>query len=120
MRSTARWAMSAIALTVCVPLALANGKKSVATCTTFDQQDKGDDKLGFTIHNACSIPIDCAISWRVVCAPESKSRRAVHPGRVSFTITDTTSQSAEATAAVCGNDAFTIDSVSWTCEPSKN
>jgi hypothetical protein len=119
MRFSARWAMFAIALTVCVPLALAQGRKSVATCTTFDQQDK-DDKLGFTIHNACSIPIDCAITWRVVCAPESKTRRAVHPGRVSFTVTDATSQSAEASASACGNDAFTIDSVSWSCEPSKN
>lgn len=121
MGSTARWALSALALTVCVPLALANngGTKSVATCTTFDQVDKGDEKLGFTIHNSCSMPVDCSISWRVVCAPATK-RKAVHPGRTAFKVVNATSQSAEASASICGDDSFTIDNVVWTCEPSKD
>ena len=72
-----RWAACAVALSICVPVALADrGTKSISTCTSFAQEDKGDDKVEFKIHNTCTIPVDCTISWRVVCAPESKKRRA--------------------------------------------
>jgi hypothetical protein len=121
MGSTARWAISALALTICVPIAFAGGgTKSVSTCTAFDQADKGDDKVEFTIRNTCSVPIDCAISWRLVCAPDSKSRRAVHAGRAALKIGDTTSQSAEASAAACGADSWALDNVVWTCQPNKD
>ena len=48
--------------------------KSLADCTSFDQTDKDDDTVELTIHNSCTIPVDCSISWRVVCAPDSKKR----------------------------------------------
>ena len=76
--------------------------------------------MAFTIHNTCSIPIDCSVSWRVVCAPESKKRWAAHPETAKFAITDGGSESAEASAASCGDDGWTIDSVHWSCEPNKD
>ena len=122
MRSTfwARWATCALAITVAMPLAFAGGKKSVATCTSFDQIDKADDKVELTIHNTCSMPIDCAVAWRVVCAPDAKSRRAVHPRSRTLTISSNTTSATEASAAICGDDSWLIDSVRWSCEPNKD
>jgi hypothetical protein len=117
----ARWATCALAISICVPAALADsGKKSIANCTSFDQADKGDDKVEFTIKNTCTIPVDCAITWRVVCAPDSKKRRSVHPGASKFALNEQGSQSANASAAVCGDDAFAIDQISWSCQPNKD
>lgn len=119
--SWTRWATCALALSICVPVALADrGGKSVSSCTTFAQEDKGDDKVQFTIGNTCTVPLDCSISWRVVCAPESKKRRASHAGAAKLALTNGTNQSAEASATVCGDDGWSIDSISWSCQPNKD
>jgi hypothetical protein len=119
-----RWATCALAISIVVPgvvPALADrARRTLASCTSFDQADKGDDRVAFTIRNACSIPLDCAVSWRVVCAPDAKKRRAAHPGSVKLAIAEGTSRSAEASAAICGDDAWAIDSVEWTCLPNKD
>jgi hypothetical protein len=121
MRATcrARWATCALALSICVPAFADHGRKSLSTCTTFDQIDKGDARLELTIRSTCSIPIDCAVSWRVVCAPDSKKRRAAHPGAAKFALVAGSSRSAEASATVCGDEAWVIDSVQWSCQPNK-
>lgn len=119
--SWARWATCALAMMIIVPAATADrGKKSLATCTSFDQADKDDDKVEFTIHNTCSVPVDCSISWRVVCAPDSKKRRATHAGAASFALTDISAKSAVASATMCGDDGWSIDSIVWACEPNKD
>jgi hypothetical protein len=121
MRATswARWATCALAIAICVP-AFADRPRSLSRCTSFDQSDQGDDKVAFTIRNACSIPVACSVSWRVVCAPDSRKRRASHPNTARFAITEGGSQSAEASAAVCGDDGWVIDSVQWACQPDKS
>ena len=116
----ARWAACALAITVAMPIALAGGKKSVASCTSFDQVDKDEDKVELTIHNACTMPIDCSLKWRVVCAPDAKSRRAAHPKSTKLTISSNSTSAAEASAAICGDDSWTIDNVQWSCEPNKD
>jgi hypothetical protein len=113
----ARWATCALAISICVP-ALAKSK-SLADCTAFAQADKGDDQVEFTIHNTCSIPVDCAISWRVVCAPKGK-RRAVHPGAAKLALVEGGFQSALASAAVCGDEDWAIDAIAWNCQPTKD
>lgn len=120
--SRARWATCALAMMILVPAATADrgAKKSLATCTSFDQTDKDEETVALTIHNACTIPVDCAMSWRVVCAPDSKKRRATHHGGAKFSLASAGAQSAEASAAVCGDDAWMIDSVTWSCEPNKD
>jgi hypothetical protein len=116
-----RWATCALAISICVPVALADrGRKSVGECTSFGQEDKGDDKVQFTIHNSCTVPVDCAITWRVICAPESKKRRAAHAGAAKFALTNNSAQTAEASAAVCGDAGWSIDSISWSCQPNKD
>lgn len=121
--SWTRWAACALAISICVPVALADrggDKKSIATCTSFGQADKGDDKVEFTIHNTCTVPVDCSITWRLVCAPDSKKRRAVHAGAARLALTNGTVQTAEASAAICGDDGWSIDSINWTCQPNKD
>src|SRR5438309_11750476 len=100
MRATtwARWATCALATSICVP-ALADRKRSLSDCTAFDQADKGDDGIALTIHNKCTIPVDCAVSWRVVCAPKSK-RRSIHRTTTKLAITEGDAQTTSATAAV--------------------
>lgn len=130
--SWTRWATCALAISICAPVALADGKKtaggggspkpprSVAACTAFDQADKGEDAVEFTVRSSCSIPLDCSISWRVVCAPQSKKRRAVHVGSARLALHDVNSRSAEGSAAMCGDDAWAIDSVRWSCKPNQD
>ncbi|HEY5949503.1 MAG TPA: hypothetical protein VIV40_28610 [Kofleriaceae bacterium] len=101
-------------------LAGTHAKKSLADCTSFTQTEKGDDAFVMSVHNSCKAQVDCSISWKVVCAPESQKRRAVHPSSSKFTLVEGTEQTAEASAAVCGDEAWTIESVTWGCEPSKD
>jgi hypothetical protein len=116
----ARWASCALVLPICLPVAVADHKKSIADCASVDQQNKGEDTVAFTIANACTVPLDCKLEWQVVCAPYSKSRRAVHPGTHKVTLVAGASQSTEASAAICGDDAWSIDAVEWSCEPNKD
>ena len=126
--SSVRWAGCARALAVAISIVPASAvpasadppRRSIAACARFDQVDRGDERVAFTIHNGCSIPVDCAVSWRVVCAPDAKKRRASHPGSARLAIPEGASLSAEASAATCGDDAWVIDSVVWSCQPNKD
>lgn len=122
MRSTrwARWATCAIAIAIAVPALAETTRKSVSDCTSFQQSEKGEDKLQLSVHNSCKMPLSCSIKWRVVCAPDAKKRRAVHDNASNFTLVEGGEQTAEASAAVCGDDAFTIDRIEWGCEPNKD
>jgi hypothetical protein len=124
MRTTtwARWATCALAMMILVPAATADraDKKSLASCTSFDQTDKDEETVEMSIHNSCSIPVDCTMSWRVVCAPSSKKRRASHPGSAKLALTSAGTGSAQATAAVCGDDSWAIEAINWSCEPNKD
>ena len=118
-----RWATCALAISLAIPVVPASAERrhrSLADCTSFTQADQSEDKVSFTIHNACTIPVECSVAWRVVCAPDSKKRRAWHPSSAKLAIAYGGSQSAEASAAICGDDAWAIDSVHWTCVPNKD
>jgi hypothetical protein len=120
MRSSkkVRWVICALAVTICVPAAVAVAKgKSLSECTSFDQEDKGEDAVKFTVKNSCTVPINCSLSWRVVCAPESKKRRSVHPASFKITLTPGANDSKEASATQCGDAGWTIDSIKWGCQP---
>jgi hypothetical protein len=66
------------------------------------------------------MPVDCTITWRVTCAPESKKRRATHAHREHFSLATGTERSTQASAAECGDDAFSLDQLEWSCEPNKD
>lgn len=109
-----------LALSVFVPAALADRTKSIADCTYFDQKDKTDDTVEMSIKNMCTVPVDCTMSWRVVCAPDSKKRRSVHPGSAKVSLESGATTAKEASAATCGDDGWSIDSIKWSCEPNKD
>src|SRR6185437_7455227 len=115
----ARWATCALVLVTCLP-AIADRHKSLADCTTVDQANKDDDAVVFTVNNACTIPLDCKLEWHVVCAPEAKSRRTDHPTVNTFALAQGKAQTFEASAAICGDDAWAIHNIQWDCEPSKD
>ena len=111
----------AIPMLASIPAIADRNGRSVADCTNFNQADKGDSLVEFTIHNSFTIPVDCAISWRVVCAPDAPKRRASHAGNASLKLaSDNASQSAEASAAVCGDDSWAIQSIQWSCQPNRD
>lgn len=101
-------------------IATADHHKSLSDCTAFDQQDKGDAGIEMTVHNACSIPVDCDVSWKVVCNPDSKKRREIHPSAAKLTLTEGTSQATDASAAVCGDGAWEINDIEWSCQANKD
>ena len=91
---------------------------TISDCTSFDQKDKTDDTVEMTITNLCTMPVDCSRSWRVVCAPDSKKRRAVHPASTKISLESGAKTSKEASAASCGDDGWVIDSIKWSCQPN--
>ena len=122
MRATnVRWAICALAIGIALPATAGiHAKKSLADCTSFSQKEKGDDGFEMSVHNSCKAQLDCSISWKVVCSPESQKRRAVHANSSKFTLLEGGEKSAEASAAVCGDESWTIEQVNWGCEPSKD
>ncbi|MDB4960774.1 MAG: hypothetical protein JWP01_773 [Myxococcales bacterium] len=123
MRATtwARWATCALAISIAIPAATADrARRSLAECTAFDQIDKDEDTVQFTIHNTCTVPVDCSISWRLVCAPDSKKRKTSHAGSAKLALTDAGAGSAEVSAEVCGDDAWELRSIEWSCQPNKD
>ncbi len=124
MRSTkwARWATCALALSICLPAVADHArtsKKSLSDCTMFDQNDKGDDAVEMSIHNSCSMPVDCTLQWKVVCAPKSQKRRAVHASSTVLSIGTGATQSTAASAAACGDDSWSIEGIEWSCKPNE-
>lgn len=95
------------------------GKRSLARCTSFDQREKDETSLELTIKNSCTIPIDCSVSWQLVCAPESKKRRKVTAESTAFTLSTDATQVTALSAAACGDDAWLIRGVTWRCDASK-
>jgi hypothetical protein len=115
-----RWAICALAISIAIPAGADSSRKSVADCAAFSQAEKDEATLELSIHNSCTMPVDCTITWRVVCAPESRTRKAAHAHRDRFTLTTGTGKSTQASALECGDDAFTLDQVQWSCEPNKD
>lgn len=113
----ARWVSCALAITVCLP-AVATARKSLSDCTTFEQTDKGEDAVELKVANSCSIPVDCTVQWKVICAPDSKKRRAVHADTAKISIKENGAATKDVSAAVCGDDAFSIEGITWTCAPN--
>lgn len=119
--SWVRWVLVCL-VSVVIPAAAVSEtrSKSIADCTLFDQQDKDESTVQFKITNSCTIPVDCSVSWRVVCAPTSKKRRAVHNGARKWQLEAASNQSTEASAAVCGDDGWSIEGVTWSCQPNQD
>ena len=120
----ARWATCALAAMIVVPAVTSSSsaasKKSLDDCTSFEQVETSEEAMDLTIKSTCSIPIDCTVSWRVVCAPDSKKRRSAHRSNAKMTFPTVDTKSAQASAAVCGDDPWVLDSIAWACEPNKD
>lgn len=94
-------------------------RRSLASCTQAEQRDKDALSIALTVRSTCSMPIDCKVTWSLVCAPQARKRRKVTPNEASFTVQSSSSQETELSAAACGDDSWLIKDVSWRCEPSK-
>ena len=118
-RSWTRWASCALALTLSIP-AFADApraRKGVTECTSYEQADSGEDKVELTLHNSCTVPLSCSLSWRVVCAPNSAKRRSTHAGATKLALVEGQTASTLASASECGDDGWSIDNIQWSCKP---
>lgn len=93
--------------------------RSISECASFSQRDSADDAVDFSVANGCTMPIECTITWTVVCAPDTKRVSRKQAG-AAFTLAPTESRTATASAAACGDDGWAIDDVSWQCGPAKD
>ena len=94
-------------------------KGSISACTAFTQRDASDDSVEFTVASSCTMPIECTITWAVICAPDTKRAKRKQAG-AAFTLETSESRVTTASAAACGDDGWAIDDVSWQCAPSKD
>jgi hypothetical protein len=121
-RFTGAAALCALAITTFSSTSLATAddvrKRSLVRCTSFDQRET-ESALELTIRNRCTMPIDCTVSWQLVCAPESKKRRKITPSQTAFTLSSDAVQSTAASAESCGDDSWVIKNVLWRCQASK-
>lgn len=127
MRTTSRvrWACFALALTILVPaqLAVADGKtkRSISECTSFDQKDRdAEDGVDLSVQNNCTVAVSCHISWDLTCAPDSKKRRSRKSESHAFALDSDNGLTLTASASRCGDDSWSIDDISWSCEPKKD
>jgi hypothetical protein len=126
----ARWAGSALALLSLLVSTTAGADKdavrkkparqSIADCATFVQKDSGETTVDFTVDNACSIPVECTVTWSLTCAPDVPKRRSKKFEGASFTLASTETKTTTASADRCGSDGWAIADVSWSCAPSKD
>jgi hypothetical protein len=118
-----RSALALVALVSSASPALADGKHakgSIAACATFDQKDASETSVDFTINNACTVAVTCKVTWSLTCAPDSHKRRTRTTENASFALDQNDAKTTTASAAKCGDDSWSIDDVSWSCEPVRD
>lgn len=121
--SLGRRALVCLALAMMISPAAAQSKKKkvkkktpVSVCAHFDQVDKEDDGVDLVVANRCDIKLACSVSWTLTCAPETaKVSRSQHAA--AFELEVGSDQSTVASPAVCGNDGWVLDDVTWSCRP---
>jgi hypothetical protein len=91
--------------------------KSIANCALFTQTDRSDDGIAIVVANACGIPLNCKVSWSVVCAPDSAKRRVKHSSRLAFALEDGKQEEHTASPGVCKSDNWSIENIAWSCAP---
>jgi hypothetical protein len=86
--------------------------ESVMACMKYRQQRLVEDGgLRMELRNCCHGPVKCAISWQVRCEggkPDAKS--------ADLEIAAGTTESAYGYGTECGNQAWKIMAVRWSCE----
>ncbi|MCA9677686.1 MAG: hypothetical protein H6709_14625 [Kofleriaceae bacterium] len=116
-------ALLAVAVLLPAHLAHADDKpskkagKSVARCVAFDQRDRDDeDGVDFHVSSTCEIRLSCTIKWSLTCSPGTKKQKTTWEG-FSFELDNGEAADHTASASACGNAGWSLDHISWSCEP---
>jgi hypothetical protein len=92
--------------------------EDVSSCVTFGQSDAGD-AVNFRFASTCEATLSCGVTWTLQCESwEGKKSAKTHDG-VAFELETNATYSTSASPASCGDDGWTIDDISWSCEPAK-
>ena len=117
-RHHGRWLCIAIALSFASPAAFAEGKKSIADCTSFNERELDEEAgVDFTIDNKCEVKVSCGIKWTLTCAPGTKKAKKTRE-QVAFEIESGMSDGTTASTEACGYHGWQISDVTWSCEPT--
>jgi len=88
-------------------------KRAIRRCVSY-KQEQYDDGLSILLKNRCDFDLSCSLSWRVRCdEDESGTKRSKAE---LLTIDQGNSDSAYASASVCGDDGWRVTDVRWSCE----
>ena len=85
----------------------------VSQCVDFDQE-RGSDELSVELRlsNTCDVPVSCELRWQLECGSRNEGRETR-----SFSLALTESRGFTASAAVCGEAAWSVKDVRWHCRP---
>ena len=89
-------------------------KRIITSCPAFHQVRVGNEGLRFELHNTCSFPVACTMTWAVHCRGRGES-----PGERSgnLELAVGASDSVLASGDACGPDGWDIDGIRWSCDP---
>jgi hypothetical protein len=94
-------------------------KRSLADCTTFSEHDRDDGGgVDMSVASTCEAKLSCGINWTLTCAPGTKREKQVKQG-YAFDLDNGQSDGTTASSDVCGDEAWSVGDVSWSCAPSK-
>jgi hypothetical protein len=89
-------------------------KKIIGSCPAFHQTRIGNEGLRFELHNTCTFPVACALTWSVHCRGPAESPRE-RTGTLELAVG--ARDSLVASGAACGSDGWDIDDIHWSCDP---
>ncbi len=89
-------------------------QRVLTNCPAFRQSRVGNDGLRFELHNTCSLPVVCALSWSVHCRGSAES-----PGERASTLELAigATDGVVASGSACGAAGWDIDGIRWSCQP---
>jgi hypothetical protein len=117
--SRARWLLVAAGL-CCATTVLADHKhKPASECTSLGQVEHDDGTgVDLSVASTCDTKMSCGIKWTLTCAPHTKHVKRTQ-NAVAFDLDTGQSDGTTASSVECGNDAWEISEVTWSCAPSK-
>ena len=89
-------------------------KRIITSCPAFHQARVGNEGLRFELHNTCSFPVACTLTWAVHCRGRGESP-GERSGSLELAVGD--SDSVVASGDACGPDGWDIDGIHWSCDP---
>lgn len=88
----------------------------VTECVAFTTVEAADDALVYDLANDCETRVRCRVTWNIVCGEDRKG--PTHAGSRALVVAPAHTARLAIPASACGDDAFSIEDVAWSCSPA--